>query len=52
MLVLALIAVGTVIVAATLAVEPALGAWVFLLGFTALVIGIGIAGELQPDPPQ
>jgi hypothetical protein len=51
-LVLALIFAGTILVAALLAIEPALGAWVFLLGFIALMIGIGIAGELQPDPPE
>jgi len=51
-LVLTIITAGTILVAAILAIEPAVGAWVFLLGFIALMIGIGIAGELQPDPPE
>jgi hypothetical protein len=51
-LVLIVIAVGAIVVAGLLAVDMVLGGWVLLLGVCALMIGIGVAGELQPDPPK
>ena len=52
MLLLGLIVLGSAVVAGLLAVDAALGAWVLLLGFCAVLVGVGVAGELQPDPPE